>query len=158
MGSDEQQRCRAVPDHPLALLSLVLVLVLDWFSSTSTSTSRRSGREGSGLRREAVADPQVGVDEAGHRGARLDLAAQVGDVDPEGVQVFRVLRSPDLGEELPVGQHTVRMLRQVAEQIVFEGGQMDFLPRPPSAISPPLRRRRARRRARSSSRLNGLVT
>jgi hypothetical protein len=34
-------------------------------------------------------------------GVRLDLIAEVGDVDAEGMGVLRILRAPDAGEELP---------------------------------------------------------
>ena len=64
----------------------------------------------------------------GPRSVALDLAAQVADVDPQYMGLFHIPHSPDLLEDLTVGQHLTGVGHQQAQQIVLGGGQLHLFP------------------------------
>ena len=51
---------------------------------------------------------------------------QVADVDAEELRVFRIFRSPYVRKKLTVGDHAVGVLGEEAEDVVFQGGELDF--------------------------------
>ena len=59
--------------------------------------------------------------------ARLDLAAQVGDVGAQDLHVVGVLDSPDLDQQRAVGHQPAAVLGQRPQQLELGRGQVDRL-------------------------------
>jgi len=79
---------------------------------------------GSSLRGEAVSDPDLGEEKARLGGVRLELMAELRHIDAQIMAVLEVVRSPDLFEKLPVGQHHAGMFHEDGEQTVLDGGEV----------------------------------
>ena len=124
---------------------------------------------------EYVPGSAHGVDH--RRPVRIDLLAQVGDVELDHVRLAAEVVVPDPIEDLGLAEHPPRVAHQVAQQLELGGRQRDLDPAPGDFVAvfvkreiadhqrgvartwvAPLRRSSARSRAITSSRLNGLVT
>ena len=105
---------------------------------------------------------------------RLELAAQVADVDLERVRARPEVVAPHVLEDLRAGEDLARVVHQQFQQQELGAGELDAAARrggrcgrpgrarcprsaASSSIGPPLRRSSARRRAPSSSSANGLT-
>src|SRR5262245_21893162 len=80
---------------------------------------------------QAIADTGLGDHIGGVRRIRLELRPDVGEVDAQIVGLVLVARSPDLLEELTVGDEPPGMLRQLTEQVEFDRCQVDLRLAPP---------------------------
>jgi len=76
-------------------------------------------------------EPHAGLGEevAGNGGVRLDLAAEVADVDAQGLGVLGigVLRPPDLLEDEFGGDDGVGVLSEIGEDVELDPGEFDLL-------------------------------
>src|SRR5579884_1988600 len=70
-----------------------------------------------------VTDTPHGVDEPG-LALRLELAAQIGDVDLQGVGAGAEVVAPDLLEDLRAGEHHPRVAEEELEQPELGAGQL----------------------------------
>ena len=70
---------------------------------------------GSSFRGEAVSDPDLGEEKAWLGEVRLELMAELRHIDAQIMAVLEVVRSPDLFEKLPVGQHHAGMFHEDGE-------------------------------------------
>ncbi len=61
--------------------------------------------------------------EPGQRRIRLDLLTQLHHVHPEIVRLQDEVRTPDLLQQLSMGQELPRMAHQDCEQLVFGGSR-----------------------------------
>jgi len=75
----------------------------------------------------SVSHPRLGVDVGRAGGVGFDLAAQVADVDPQDVHFAFVSCSPNLPEQVVMSDDLARVLHQQAQDVVFGGGQGDFV-------------------------------
>ena len=111
------------------------------------------------------------------RAVGVDLLTQVGDVELDDVRLATEIVVPDSVEDLGLAEHSPWVAHEVSEQLELGRGQLnlyaaalyfmavlvecqitDYQRRVAPASAAPLRRRSARSRAITSSRLNGLVT
>jgi hypothetical protein len=76
------------------------------------------------LARKAISDTGIGANDYVLAGG-LDLAAEVGDVGPQHLQVVFVFHPPDLDEELAVGHEAPRVADQHPQQLELGGGEVD---------------------------------
>ncbi len=102
---------------------------------TSLALSRRSGWMRTAWRSrsvlgERIADPSHRPDVARLGGIRLDLVADVADVDVDGalVRFERVVVVADELEQLGAGEDAARLGGEVAEQVELRRGEVDPLP------------------------------
>ena len=73
---------------------------------------------------EPVADAGFGDQVLGLGRIVFDLLAQLAHVDTQVVRVVRMAWSPHRLQQLPVGEHAVRMRRHVDQQAVFDRGHV----------------------------------
>ena len=79
-----------------------------------------------GSRIEAVAQARL-RDEVPRRGrVRLELATQLGDVDPEVVRLLLVARPPDVAQELLLRDEPTDVAGEDLEQVVLRGSEADL--------------------------------
>src|SRR4029077_12123546 len=95
-------------------------------SSSSLCASWRSGRPSV---REPVADAGHGEDVVRTRGLRLDLPAQVPDVDVDDARLDGVFVAPDGVEDLLAAQDLAGVAGQEGEQVELRVGQLDLVAR-----------------------------
>src|SRR4051794_10603663 len=82
---------------------------------------------GSGLGREAVADARVGQDDLRARRIVLELAADVGDVDPQVVRLLAVARTPDLAQQRAVGEELAAVDGEHAQEVELDRREVHVL-------------------------------
>src|SRR2546421_10432124 len=78
---------------------------------------------------EAVPDPRDGQDVIRTRGLRLDLAAQVSDVDVDHPGFDWILITPDRVQDLLPAEHLAGVAGEEGEQVELGVGQLDLLAR-----------------------------
>ena len=81
---------------------------------------------GSGL--EPVAHARLGHEIAWLRGVRLELAANLGEIDAEVVRFLLVLRAPDALQKLPLRDQPAGMTDERLDDLPLGRGQADLLP------------------------------
>src|SRR4029450_11577440 len=84
---------------------------------------RTPGECGLGLRREAVADAGVGVDEAAAGQRPLELGPQPPHIHVDGAVALSVGASPDPLVELIAGHHPLGVVGELGEQLQLAHGQ-----------------------------------
>src|SRR5512136_1389298 len=76
-----------------------------------------------------VPDSRLGEHVARPGGIGLQFPTELGSVDAEVVSLLRVVRTPDLIEQLMVRQELSGVPDQRRQQAILDGRQMDRLPR-----------------------------
>src|SRR5579883_1199895 len=95
------------------------------FGKPATSSETKSMVYSIGLFAEAITDPRFGLDDRRRVGIVLYFRAQLPDKDPEILRILLMRRTPDGGQDLPMGHHAAGVSREHAEHLVFARRQLD---------------------------------
>src|SRR5579862_7307070 len=79
------------------------------------------------LQSQTIADTEFGEDVRWSRRVRFELLAQPADKHPQILHFVGLRRSPNLAQQMAVGQHLAGMDHQVAQQLEFFRRQLDLL-------------------------------